>query len=119
MLFVLLIPHAEVEHDSREESTLCSTQEEPCCKESVKALSETHEGADDTESGGQEPHSWGGEFEDDITWDIEQVVANRIDGQVLVSSLIWITMRRISVDNGERAYSLYVCGEAFNAGISN
>ena len=113
VLFVPLVPHAEIEHDSREEPTLRSAQEEARGEESAEALSETHEGADDTphESDCRKPHPRGCKFEDEITRDIEQDVADKIDGQggqVLVSGLIWIAMRRISVDSEGRAYS-YAC----------
>ena len=73
-------------------------------------MSEAHEGADDTphKSDRREPHPRGCKLKDKITRDIKQDVADKIDGQrgqVLVSGLIWIAVRRINVDDGERAYS--------------
>ena len=93
MLFVSLVPHAEVEHDSREQPALCNTQEEARGEETAEASSEAHEGAGDTpyKSDGRKPHPRGREFEDEITRDIEQGVTDKVDaqcGQVLVSGLV-------------------------------
>ena len=93
LLFVSLVPHAEIEHDSREEPALCDAQEKAGDEETVKASSEAHEGTGDTpyKSDGRKPHPRGCEFEDEITRGIEQGVTDKVDaqrGQVLVSGLV-------------------------------
>ena len=67
-VFIPLVPHAEVEHDSREKPTLRSAQEKVHSEESAEVLSEVHEGTDDAphKNGGQKPHPRGCEVEDEI-----------------------------------------------------
>ena len=83
MLFIPLVPHAQIEHDSGEESTFCDAQEETSDKESGETLSESHEGANDTpcEGDGRKPESRRCDFEDEIAWDFEQNATDEEDGQ--------------------------------------
>ena len=92
MLLISLVPHAQVEHGSREEPRFCHAQKEADGEESGEILSEAHECANDAPHEGEsrEPESRSGESEDDVTRDFEQGVANEVDGQcskVLVPSL--------------------------------
>jgi len=83
MLFISLVPHAQIEYGPREESTFCRTQKEADDEQSGETLSETHEGANDAphESNSRKPEPWSREFEDDVTRDIEQGIADKVDGQ--------------------------------------
>jgi len=48
MLFVSLVPHAHIEHDAGEETTLCNAEEEADGEESGEVLGDSHQGANDT-----------------------------------------------------------------------
>lgn len=48
MLFVSLVPHAHIEHDTREETTLCNAKEEANGEKSGEVLGDSHQGANDT-----------------------------------------------------------------------
>ena len=48
MLLIPLIPHRKIEHDTREQTTLCDTQEEPRGQEPSIILNNAHERRDDT-----------------------------------------------------------------------
>ena len=92
MLFISFVPHAQIEDGSREEPGFCDAQEEAGDEESREALGEAHESTNDTpcEGHGREPESRRCEFEGDVTWDLDQDVADEVDGQcgeVLVSGL--------------------------------
>ena len=112
MLFSSPVPHAQVEHDSREETAFCDTEEETDDEESREILGDAHEGANDTpcEGEGREPKSWSCEFEDDIERDLEQDITDEVDGQrgeVLVSGLFRAVVRAmLTVGSGvKRTYS--------------
>ena len=83
MLFISFVPHAQIEHDSREESTFCDAQKEAGDKESGETLSESHEGTNDTPCEGdcRKPESRRCELEHEIARDFEQDAANEEDGQ--------------------------------------
>ena len=92
MLLISSVPHAQIKDDSGEETTLGNTEEEAGGEESGVILGDAHQSTDDTPCKGEgwEPQSGGGEFEDDVTWDLEQDVADEVDGQrveVLVPGL--------------------------------
>ena len=92
MLFISLVPHAQIEYGSREEPTFCHTQKKAGDKESGETLSETHEGTNDAprEGDSRKPEPWSSESEDDVARDIEQGVTDKEDGQrseVLVPGL--------------------------------
>jgi len=98
MLFVSFVPHAQIKHDSREETTFRDAEEEADAEESWEVLGDTHQGTDDTPYEGEswKPESWGGDFEDDVTRDLEQDVANEVDGQrgeVLISTFFETAVR--------------------------
>lgn len=95
MLFVSLVPHAQIKYDSGKKSAFCNAQKEAGGEQSGKALSKTHEGANnppyDGDSG--KPESGRRPFEDDVAGDLEQGVADEPDGQcreVLVSGLFQV-----------------------------
>ena len=83
MLFVSLVPHAEIECGSREEAGFCHAEKEADDEEPGETLSEAHEGAHDTpcEGKSRKPESRSGEFEDEIRWDFKQEEADEEDGQ--------------------------------------
>ena len=90
MLFISLVPHAEIEHDPGEEPAFCDAQKEAGDEESGERLSEPHESADDPpcEGDSRKPESRRCELEGDITRDLEQDATDVVDGQrgeVLVS----------------------------------
>jgi len=92
MLFVSLVPHAEVERGSRKDPGFCDAQKEADDEQSGEALSEAHEGANDAPDEGEswKPEPRSGEFEDDVRRDFEQDVTDEVDGQcgeVLVPGL--------------------------------
>ena len=92
MLFISFVPHAQIERSSREEPGFCDAQEEAGDEESGETLGEAHKGTNDTprEGHGRKPKSRRCDFEDDVTWDLDQDVTNKVDGQcgeVLVSGL--------------------------------
>ena len=94
-LFVPLVPHAQIEHESGEKPAFCHAQKEAGGEEPTETLSEACEGTDNTprESECREPESWGRELEDDIAWDLEQDTrdgAGRQRQKKLVSALIKI-----------------------------
>jgi len=98
VLFVSLVPHAHIKHDSREEPAFCDAEEETDGKESRKILGDAHEGANDApcEGEGGKPKPRCGEFEDDVSWDLGQDVTDKIDGQrgeVLVPGLFCTVVR--------------------------
>jgi len=112
MLFVPPVPHAHIEHDSGEESTLCDAEKEADGEKSGEILGDTHEGANDTPCEGEsrEPKLWGREFEDDVTWDLEQDVTDKVHGQrgkVLVSGLFQ-TVVRLTLSTGSREKRTHV-----------
>ena len=74
------VPHAQVIGHSRDETAFCDTEEEAGSKESGEIMGDAHEGANDTprEGEGWKPKPWGCEFEDDITRDLEQDVADKV-----------------------------------------
>jgi len=82
MLFISLVPHAQIEHNSRGESTLCDTQKEADGEESGKILGKAHEGTNDTpcKGEGRKPKPWRRESEDDVRRDLEQDVTDEVDG---------------------------------------
>ena len=82
MLFFSLVPHAKVERGSRKDPGFCDAQTEADDEQSGEALSETHEGANDTPDEGEsrKPEPRSGEFEDDVGRDFEQYVTNEVDG---------------------------------------
>ena len=97
MLFGALVPHAQVEHDSREEPGFRRGQKEAGDEQPGEALSEAHQGANDAPREGEswEPEPWSREFEDNVTWDLEQGVTNKVNGQCgkeLVSGLFSMVM---------------------------
>jgi len=67
-LFIPLVPHAQIEHDSGEEPGFRRTQKEAGDEESGKALSEIRQGANGTPHKGEsrKPEPRSGEFEDDV-----------------------------------------------------
>ena len=83
MLFISLVPHAQIEHDSRDESTFCDAQKEAGDKESGKTLSESHEGTNNTpcEGDGRKPEPRRCELEHEVTRDFEQDAADEEGGQ--------------------------------------
>ena len=90
MVFASLVPHAQIEDNSWEESTLCDAQEEADDEKSREIASDAHEGTNDApyEGEGRKPKLWSCELEDDVEWDLGQDVADKVDGQrgeVLVS----------------------------------
>jgi len=48
MLFVSLVPHAHIKHDTGEETTLCNAEEEADGEESGEVLGDSHQCANDT-----------------------------------------------------------------------
>jgi len=72
-LFVPLVPHGQIEHESRDEPGFRHTQKEAGDKKSGETLSETCEGANGTprESESRKPESWSGAFEHEIRRDLE------------------------------------------------
>ena len=112
MLFSSPVPHAQVEHDSREETAFCDTEKETDDEESGEIVGDAHEGANDTpcKGEGRKPKSWGCKFEDDIERDLEQDITDEVDGQrgeVLVSGLFRAVVRTmLTASNGvEHTYS--------------
>lgn len=100
MLFISLVPHAQVKDNSREEPTLRDAQKEAGGKQSGYILCEAHERANDPpcEGEGGKPESRRCQLEDDVTGDLEQDVADKPDAQcreVLASGLSR-TMRVVS-----------------------
>ena len=98
MLLISPVPHAHVKDDSGEETTLGNTEEEADGEESGVILGDAHQGTDDTPCKGEgwEPESGGGEFEDDVTRDLEQDVADEVYGQsveVLIPGLLNTVVR--------------------------
>ena len=83
MLLISFVPHAEIEHGSGEEPRFCHAEKKADDKESGETLSEAHEGANDRpdEGDSRKPESWRCESEDDVTWDFEQDVTDKVDGQ--------------------------------------
>ena len=74
-------------------------------------MGDAHKCANDTkcESESREPKSRGGEFEGDIARDLEQDVADKVDGQcseVLVSGLFQKVVRvKLAEDTGEKRHT--------------
>ena len=98
MLFVSLIPHAHIKDDSREEAAFCDAEEKADGKKSGETLGDAHQGANDAPCEGEsgKPKSGSGEFEDDVTRDLEQDVTDEVDGQrgeVLIPSLFQTGVR--------------------------
>ena len=83
MLFVSLVPHAQIKHNSREEPAFCDAQKEAGDEQPRKILGEPHEGANDPpydgDSGKPEPR--GRFFQDDVAGDFKQCVAGEPNGQ--------------------------------------
>ena len=97
-MFVSLVPHTRIKHKSREEPTFCDTQKEASGEESGEIVGETHEGANGApyESQSRKPEPWGRESENDVGWDLEKDVTDKVDGQrskVLVSGLFQLAVR--------------------------
>lgn len=114
MLFVSLVPHAHIKHDSGKETTFRDAEEETDGKESTEVLGDTHEGANDTPYEGEswKPESRGGDFEDDVTRDLEQDVTNEVDGQrgeVLVPTLFETVVRDECVPRAGGRENLLMC----------
>ena len=67
-LFVPFVPHAQIEHDPREEPGFRHAQEEASGEESGEVLSEAHKGANGTPDEGEsrKPEPRSGEPEDNI-----------------------------------------------------
>ena len=91
-LFVSLVPHAQIEYNSRKVSALCDTQKHAGGEESGETLGDAREGADDTpsESDGRKPESWRRGLENDGARNQEYHTTNVGDSQCreeLVSSL--------------------------------
>jgi len=92
MLFISLVPHAQIERGSREEPTFCHAEKEANDEESGETLSKAHEGANypPREGDSRKPEPRSSEFEDDVGRDLEQDVTDEVDGQcgeVLVPGL--------------------------------
>lgn len=124
-MFVSLVPHAQIEHHSREEPTFCRAQEEAGGEESGEILSEPREGADDTPQEGEsrKPESRRREFEDDVTWDLEHDVTDEEDsqrGEVLTSGLRRTAVRAVlPLDTGEKRTHVCVRDQTLDASIPN
>ena len=82
MLFVSLVPHAQVERGSREEPAFCHTQEESDSQETGEILGEAHEGTNDTphEGDSRKPEPRRCELENDVARDLKQDIADEVDG---------------------------------------
>lgn len=125
MLFASPVPHAEVKGDSREETAFGDTEEEADGEESGEVTGDAHEGTNGTpyEGEGRKPKSRGRELEDNVTRDLEQDVTNKVYGQrgkVLVSGLFRTAVRAmLTVNEGKKRTHVQVCGQTFDAGISN
>ena len=125
MLFASLIPHAQIEDNSGEESALCDTEKEADDEESGEIVGEAHKGANDApcKGEGRKPKSWSCEPEDDVGWDLEQDVADKVDGQrgeVLVSGLFQTVVRDTSTWTlGRRRTHVEIRDQTFNASVSD
>lgn len=82
VLFVSLVPHARIVHHTGKEPAFRNAQEEADSEEPGEVLGDTHESGDNSPDEGEsrEPEPWSGEFEDDVAWDLEQDVADEVDG---------------------------------------
>ena len=125
MPFASLIPHAQIKDNSGEESALCDAEKEADDEESGEIAGEAHKGANDApcEGEGRKPKSWSCELEEDVGWDLEQDVADNVDGQrgeVLVSSLFQTVVRGTStwVLGRERTH-VEIRDQTFDASISD
>jgi hypothetical protein len=92
MLLVSLVPHAKIEHDSREEPAFRDAQTEAGGEQPGEILREPHESADDPpyDCNSGKPESRRRPFEDNVTGDLGQRVAgepNRQCREVLVVGL--------------------------------
>ena len=73
MLFIPLVPHAQIERGSREEPTFCHAEKEASGKESRETLSEAREGTNypPREGDSRKPEPRSGEFEGNTRRDVE------------------------------------------------
>lgn len=124
MLFVPLIPHAQVEHDSREEPAFRDAQKEAGSEQSLKIFREAHEGTNDPPYEGEsgKPESRGGAFENDIAGYLKQCIASKPDAQcreVLVPGLSQGVSVTSIADPGKKLTHVCVFGKAFDTSVSN
>lgn len=114
MLFISLIPHAQIEHSSRKETAFRNTQKEAGDEQSGKILREAHEGAHNPpyEGKGGKPKPRRRAFENDVTGDLEQDIADKPDSQcreVLISGLFPVVRVVQIADIGKKGTYSYVC----------
>ena len=81
-MLVALVPHADVEEASGDESTVHGADKETDDKEPGEVLGDARKNTRDTPNEGEsgQPKPWGCEFEYDVARDLEQDVGDQIDG---------------------------------------
>lgn len=90
MLLIPLIPHGQIEHHTREQSTLSNPQRRPRGQIAGIVLDDTQEGGHDTPDQGEggQPDARRGLFQHDVAGDFEDDVADEVEGEageVLIS----------------------------------